>query len=142
LEVSRIIMKYLINEKRVLSTKNWEERMGDITIETFASNENYNIVEIDENLITIPLSKIDFTNREFDIEKYHTRIKEKYINDLRKLRAIQCFSVVDRSKIWWDTLSEEQVSEIKDWYNEWLDIPNQQLQSVERLPLPIKPNFL
>jgi len=142
LEVSRIIMKYLINEKRVLSTKNWEERMGDITIETFASNENYNIVEIDENLITIPLSKIDFTNREFDIEKYHTRIKEKYINDLRKLRAIQCFSVVDRSKIWWDTLSEEQVSEIEDWYNEWLDIPNQQLQSVERLPLPIKPNFL
>ena len=135
-------MKYLINEKRVLSTKNWEERMGDITIETFASNENYNIVEIDENLITIPLSKIDFTNREFDIEKYHTRIKEKYINDLRKLRAIQCFSVVDRSKIWWDTLSEEQVSEIEDWYNEWLDIPNQQLQSVERLPLPIKPNFL
>lgn len=142
MEVSRIIMKYLINEKRVLSTKNWEERMGDITIETFASNENYNIVEIDENLITIPLSKIDFTNREFDIEKYHTRIKEKYINDLRKLRAIQCFSVVDRSKIWWDTLSEEQVSEIEDWYNEWLDIPNQQLQSVERLPLPIKPNFL
>ena len=135
-------MKYLINEKRVLSTKNWEERMGDITIETFASNENYNIVEIDENLITIPLSKIDFTNREFDIEKYHTRIKEKHINDLRKLRAIQCFSVIDRSKIWWDTLSEEQVSEIKDWYNEWLDIPNQQLQSVERLPLPIKPNFL
>ena len=109
-------MKYLINEKRVLSTKNWEERMGDITIETFASNENYNIVEIDENLITIPLSKIDFTNREFDIEKYHTRIKEKHINDLRKLIAIQCFSVVDRSKIWWDTLSEEQVSEIKDWY--------------------------
>ena len=135
-------MKYLINEKRILSTQNWEERMGEISIEAFASNQDYNIVEINENLITIPLSKNDFTNREFDIEKYHTRVKQKHIADLRKLRVAECFSVIDRSKIWWDTLSEQQVIEIKDWYNEWLNIPNEQLSSLERLPLPIKPNFL
>jgi hypothetical protein len=142
LEVGTIIMKYLINEKRILSTQNWEERMAEITIEAFASNQDYNIVEIDENLITIPLSKNDFTNRVFDIEKYHNRVKQKHVADLRKLRIAECFSVVDRSKIWWDTLSEQQVNEIKDWYNEWLNIPNEQLSSLERLPLPIRPSFL
>jgi hypothetical protein len=135
-------MKYLINEKRILSTQNWQERMGEISIQTFASNGDYNIVEINEILITTPLSKNDFTNRVFDIEKYHNRVKQKHVADLRKLRIVECFSVVDRSKIWWDTLSEQQVNEIKDWYNEWLNIPNEQLSSLERLPLPIRPSFL
>jgi len=41
-------MKYLLKNNRYLSTENWDERMGDISIEEFSQENGYKIV-VDEN---------------------------------------------------------------------------------------------
>ena len=41
---------------------------------------------------------------------------------LREYREIVCFSVINRGLLWYDTLTEEQVEELRTWYNEWLNV--------------------
>lgn len=43
-------------------------------------------------------------------------------NTIRQLRKI-FFKKIDRSKLWYDSLTEEQLTELKAKYQEWLDAP-------------------
>ena len=54
---------------------------------------------------------------------------------LRKEREEQCFSVINRGKLWYDCLSIEQLSELNDWYFAWLDV-------TETKVIPVKPKWL
>lgn len=38
-------MKYLVKNKKVFSTENWEERMGEITIEEFAEENGFEVFD-------------------------------------------------------------------------------------------------
>lgn len=38
-------MKYLVYGKKVLTTENWQERMGDISIEDFAKENGFTVYE-------------------------------------------------------------------------------------------------
>ena len=50
-------------------------------------------------------------------------ISEKESLDvLRKKREEICFSIINRGKLWYDSLSSEQYQELKDWYKKWLDV--------------------
>lgn len=50
-------------------------------------------------------------------------ISEKESLDvLRKKREEICFPVINRGKLWYDSLSSEQYQELKDWYKKWLDV--------------------
>ena len=50
-------------------------------------------------------------------------ISEKESLDvLRKKREEICFPIINRNKIWYDSLSSEQYQELKDWYKKWLDV--------------------
>ena len=42
--------------------------------------------------------------------------------NLRQLRAEFCFSVINRGKLWYERLSSEQIGELKQWYQNWLDV--------------------
>lgn len=42
--------------------------------------------------------------------------------NLRKLRYFTCFPVVDRGQLWYNDLTDEQYSELKDWRQAWLDV--------------------
>ena len=53
----------------------------------------------------------------------------------RKRREAECFPVINRGRMWYDTLSEEQLSELKTWYQAWLDGTNTQT-------IPEKPEWL
>lgn len=53
----------------------------------------------------------------------------------RKQREIECFPVINRGPLWYDTLTEEQLSELKTWYRAWLDGTNTQT-------IPEKPEWL
>lgn len=53
----------------------------------------------------------------------------------RKRREVECFPVINRGQLWYDTLSEEQLSELKTWYQAWLDGTNTQT-------IPEKPEWL
>lgn len=53
----------------------------------------------------------------------------------RKRREVECFPIINRGQLWYDTLSEEQLSELKTWYQAWLDGTNTQT-------IPEKPEWL
>ena len=52
------------------------------------------------------------------------------ISNLRKLREEICFPVVNRGPLWYNSLTDEQRIELREWYFAWLnvtetkDIPN------------------
>lgn len=96
-------MKYLINKYRLLSTENWEERNTTVTIELdehgeeivikklktiedFAKENDYKIIEVKENLER-PISKDDFVNEVFKIELYQKRHDiEDYQEELNNIK--------------------------------------------------------
>lgn len=44
------------------------------------------------------------------------------IGYIRYLRERECFSVINRGSLWYDTLTDEQKEELKVWYHDWLDV--------------------
>ena len=47
---------------------------------------------------------------------------EEQIEELRQKREIECFSIINRGKLWYDTLTPEQLIELDAWYNDWLNV--------------------
>lgn len=42
---------------------------------------------------------------------------------LRDRRQKECFNIIDnKSKLWWESLSEDDLAYIKQWYHDWLDV--------------------
>ena len=41
---------------------------------------------------------------------------------LRNEREGVCFTVINRGKLWYDNLTEQQLQELDEWYHAWLDI--------------------
>ena len=48
--------------------------------------------------------------------------KDIAIFRLRRRRDKKCFSVINRGKIWYDTLTDNQIAELKLWYQAWLKV--------------------
>lgn len=57
------------------------------------------------------------------------------IYDLRRRREEECFSIVNRGALWYDTLTEEERGELASWYRAWLDV-------TETLSVPEGPIWL
>lgn len=53
----------------------------------------------------------------------------------RLARAEECFPIINRGKLWYDTLTPIQLGELKAWYHAWLDAP-------ETLVYPKRPAWL
>lgn len=41
---------------------------------------------------------------------------------LRIERRNKCFSVVNRGTLWYNKLTKEQLKELEEWYQKWLDV--------------------
>ena len=41
---------------------------------------------------------------------------------LRKRREETCFPVINRGKLWYERLTNEQYGELRQWYQAWLDV--------------------
>ena len=63
------------------------------------------------------------------------KTQEEIIEELRMKREQECFSIINRGKLWYDTLTPEQLAELQKWYTSWLDV-------TETLEEPIKPEWL
>ena len=70
-----------------------------------------------------------------DIQVYKPYTEEEYIHNLRAKREAECFPIINRGQLWYDTLTEEQMAELKDWYIAWLNV-------TDTLVIPNKPNWL
>lgn len=57
-------------------------------------------------------------NKVFDLSK----VKQINLETIRKRREAECFSIINRGQLWYKTLTDEQLSELNDWYNSWLNI--------------------
>lgn len=62
-------------------------------------------------------------------------ILENKKNELRNKREIECFSIINRGKLWYDNLTQEQLEELNKWYNDWLNV-------TETLEEPVKPEWI
>ena len=61
--------------------------------------------------------------------------KARETENIRKRRETECFPVINRGQLWYDTLSTAQLAELKTWYQSWLDGTN-------TLAIPEKPAWL
>lgn len=67
------------------------------------------------------------------IKEFETTIKG--IDLLRQKRAEECFSIINRGQLWYNTLTTEQVQELNTWYQAWLDVTETKI-------IPTKPSWL
>lgn len=70
-----------------------------------------------------------------DSEKTKVNKLEESKAHLRVLRKFECFPIVNRGKLWYDNLNENQLAELDTWYQAWLDV-------TETLIIPEKPAWL
>lgn len=62
-------------------------------------------------------------------------VPELTIGDLRYMRDIQCFPIINRGALWYDRLTTEQKEELNTWYQAWLDVTETKI-------IPDKPTWL
>lgn len=93
---------------------------------------NYSFVEVKKE----DFEQSDFNDDlTFSLEKYNARKLNTQKNALRSQRETECFSIINRGQLWYDTLTEEQIVELKEWYIAWLDV-------TDTLVVPNKPNWI
>ena len=51
------------------------------------------------------------------------------------MREIECFPIINRGTLWYSKLTVEQMSELDNWYQAWLDV-------TETKEIPEKPSWL
>ena len=54
------------------------------------------------------------------LKKLHIEAQK---NEIRYRREKKCFPIINRGQFWYDTLTESQKMEIREWYQAWLDAP-------------------
>lgn len=60
----------------------------------------------------------------FDNEQDETLQFEAAMDEYRTRREKECFSVINRGQLWYETLSLAQLLELRKWYQAWLDGTN------------------
>lgn len=71
--------------------------------------------------------------------KLYTNMKEVNLGrkkeQIRLRREKECFPIINRGVLWYESLTNEQKEELKVWYQAWLD-------ATETLVVPDKPSWL
>ena len=98
----------------------------------YVRDKDYTIKELEK----------DQFGRKFQIVENKRSIQE-IMDDLRFLRSEQCFEVVNRGQVWYDTLTQQQKYELSIWYKNWLDITDKYTEdiAIESI-IPMKPEWL
>ena len=68
-------------------------------------------------------------------EKLIAEARKVEEEELRAERERECFSIINRGKLWYDTLTQAEGEELKTWYGKWLDV-------TKTLVVPSKPAWL
>lgn len=94
--------------------------VGEIPDDLFEHTKAYKVVD---NTLVLDTSKIA------EVED------EKELAELRQRREEECFSVINRSALWYVRLTEEQKAALDVWYQKWLDV-------TETREVPTPPSWL
>ena len=90
---------------------------------------NYQAYKVEDNALVLDTKKLP------DVET------ERELINLRMLRETECFSIVNRGKLWYYRLNEEQLKELDSWYQEWLDVTEKK-RGAKSFNIPTKPDWL
>jgi len=55
--------------------------------------------------------------------KSRSRMNKEVIKIIRARREVECFPIVNRGKLWYETLTQDQTIELRSWYYTWLNAP-------------------
>ena len=98
--------------------------------------ENTHPLEISEGeynkIQSMPVDKLWKWNEELNTFEL---IPNTNSSILRIRRDRECFSYINRSPLWFNTLTKDQQNELTEWYKAWLDV-------TETLEIPTKPEWL
>lgn len=74
---------------------------------------------------------------------------DEILEYLRSIRWSECFSIINRGVLWYNTLTDEQRLELDKWYKKWLDITDTYRIEYEKNPdleiesiMPSTPSWL
>lgn len=92
-------------------------------------NTNYAVLPVQE------LPKYDVLRQELKIENGQLVVVNKNLtaeqlqeveqielNNLRAQREEECFTIVNRGQLWYNKLTQEQITQLNTWYQAWLDV--------------------
>ena len=71
----------------------------------------------------------------YDVNKNDVIAHEKHLTELREMREKECFKIINRGMLWYNTLAEDQVAELGQWYQDWLDV-------TDTLVIPTMPEWI
>lgn len=63
----------------------------------------------------------------YDEQKAQLQTYNKNNEDFRMRRAMECFPIINRGQLWYESLSNSQRDELKNWYQSWLDVTETQV---------------
>ena len=63
----------------------------------------------------------------YDEQKAQLQTYNKNNEDFRMRRAMECFPIINRGQLWYESLSNSQREELKNWYQSWLDVTETQV---------------
>lgn len=72
---------------------------------------------------------------ESELAEERRQMAESEKNSLRNRRSKECFEVINRGKLWYARLTNEQLRELDDWYNQWLQV-------TDTMTVPQKPYWI
>jgi len=71
----------------------------------------------------------------FDEKAYNEDKQKELLSELKQQRETECFPIVNRGQLWYDTLMQEQTQELNTWYQAWLNV-------TKTREVPNKPEWL
>ena len=71
----------------------------------------------------------------YNESEYETHVTEEQKEEFRRRRETECFSVVNRGQLWYETISLQQIIELRVWYKAWLNV-------TDTMVVPEKPSWL
>ena len=96
----------------------------------------------ENNLIIVEIEP-DELGRRFQIQEMPEPTEEEVLNNLRARREYECFSIVNRGVLWYNTLTEVQRLELDTWYKAWLDITEAYQPGIDiETIIPVRPDWL
>jgi hypothetical protein len=55
-------------------------------------------------------------------EQYEEIPEQEQSQELRVSRESECFAIINRGQLWYNSLTPEQLSQLDIWYKAWLDV--------------------
>lgn len=88
-----------------------------------------------KSLTTKPHFKWRVIDANVVLERFEETPDSEIVEELVERRKTECFTFIDRSKMWYESLSSAQYAELNKWYQDWLNV------TITR-KIPQKPEWL